>query len=59
MTDWLLWNTKEGILKNIGNQIYLVPIEIYYMDKKYNASQLESKLFGSQHSSEYLILCSA
>ncbi len=33
MTDWLLWNTKEGILKNIGNQIDLVPTEIYYMDK--------------------------
>ncbi len=36
MTDWLLWNTKEGILKNIGNQIDLVPIDFYYMDKKFN-----------------------
>ncbi len=36
MTDWLLWNTKEGILKNIGNQIDLVPIDFYYMDKQFN-----------------------
>ncbi len=41
MTDWLLWNTKYleeywRILKNIGNQIDLVPIDFYYMDKQLN-----------------------
>ncbi len=31
-----------------------VPIDFHYMDKKYNRSQRESKLFGYQYSSKYI-----
>ncbi len=35
MTDLLLQNTNEDILKNVGNQTVLVTTDFYCMDKKY------------------------
>ncbi len=33
MTVFILWNIKEDILKNVGNQAVSVPIDFHYMDK--------------------------
>jgi len=32
MTDFLLWNTKEVILKNVGNKQALVPTDYHTME---------------------------
>ncbi len=34
MTLFLLWNTKEDVLKNVYNQTTLVTIDLQYMEKK-------------------------
>ncbi len=38
MTFFLLWDTEEGILKNVCKQIVLDPFDLYYMDKKDNGN---------------------
>ncbi len=38
MTFFLLWDTEEGILKNVCKQIVLDPFDLYYMDKKVNGN---------------------
>lgn len=43
MTDFLLWNMKGDILKNVGDQFWL---------QGYNGSQWEQKLFGYRHFSK-------
>ncbi len=60
MTYFLLSNIKEDILKNVGKQTVSVPIDFHYMDeeKKNTVVNWKLKLFGYQHSSEYLLLCS-
>ncbi len=45
----------EDILKKVGKQAVLAPIGFWHGQK----SQWERKLFGYQHSSKYLLLCSA
>ncbi len=52
---FLLWNTKEDILKNVGNQTVLGPNDLYFCP--YDRNQWHLKPFGYQHSSKY-ILCS-
>ncbi len=52
---FLLWNTKEEILKNIGNQAVLSPNDLYFCP--YNGNQWHLKPLGYQHSSK-CVLCS-
>ncbi len=49
MTDFLLWNTKEDILKNVGNQMVLCSIDLDNMTKKYYGGQWDPKWFGSEY----------
>ncbi len=58
MTLFLLWKTKEHILKNDGSLKVSVPIDLHCKDNKYNGSQWEQKLVGYKHSSKRLLLCS-
>ncbi len=51
-------NSPFSYMKNAGNQVVSCPIDFHDVDKKYNGSQWDLKLFGYQHSSKYLILCS-
>lgn len=37
-------------MKNSANRTISVPIYLHCMDKRYNNSQLDLKLFGRQHS---------
>ncbi len=53
MTVFLVWNMKEGVLKNVGNQRVLVLIDFHCIFWAYNGCQWEPKLFGNQHSSKY------
>ncbi len=52
---FLLWNIKEDIMKNAGNQTVSIPIDFHCMGEKYNGGQREPKPFGYQHSSKYLL----
>ncbi len=56
VTDFLLWNLREDILKIVGNQKVSVPVDVHYTFWSYTGSQWDSKLFGYQHSSKYLLL---
>jgi len=47
---FLLLNTKDDILKNVGNQT----VDFFFFHKEVNGHQL----FGYRHSSKYLPLCS-
>ncbi len=55
---FLLWNSKEHILKNVGNQAVMVPNDFHMFFKPYDGSQWELKLLGYQHSTKYLLLYS-
>ncbi len=51
---FLLWNTQEDSLKNVGNQAVLFPIDFHCMVKNIMGTETVSY----QHSSNYLLLCS-
>ncbi len=58
MSFILLLNSKEAILKNVGNQT--VDGSRHTMEKKYTMEvNVYRQLFGYQHSTKYIILCSA
>ncbi len=42
-------NIKEDVLKNVGNQTVLVPIDFHYIFCPYLRSQWEPKLLDCQH----------
>ncbi len=54
MSFFLLWNTKEHSLKNVGNQIVSGPID-FHIFCPYNGSQWDLKPFDYKHSPKYSI----
>ncbi len=56
MILFVLWNIKD-ILKNIGKQMVLGPIDFHSMDKNAMEDKRDPELFGHPHSWRYL-LCS-
>ncbi len=56
MTEFLLLNTKEDILKNVGNQHFPVPIDFPGIPPLYDRSE-NQQLFSYPDSSKYLLLC--
>ncbi len=48
--SFILWNIKDSILKNVGNQRVMSPIDFHSMSKKYNG-QWEPKPFSSKYQS--------
>ncbi len=55
MIVFTVLNTKEDILKNVEKQNVDVRLSMCFHTMKVNGYH---QLFGYQHSSEYLILCS-
>lgn len=46
-------------MKNNVNQTFSVPIDLHCMDKRYNTSQWDLKLFGYQQSLKCFLLYSS
>ncbi len=54
MSFFLLWNTKERSLKNVGHQIVSGPVD-FHIFCPYNGSQWDLKPFDCKHSPKYSI----
>ncbi len=58
MTFFLLLNTKEDILRNVGKRTVSVPTDFHYIGKSSINVSGDYQLFVFSHSSKYLLLCS-
>ncbi len=56
MSLFLLLNTKEAILKNVGNQTVLGITDFHITDKISMEVNGDQKLLGYQHSSKNLLI---
>lgn len=55
MTFIVLWKIKDDILKNVDNQTISFPIGFHNVDRKYNGSQWDPKMFDYKCSLKYLV----